>query len=122
MNKNSGQPASLNFQVDKDNLYREESITDLKIASILRMIPVNLDGSDDNSREPIFLGRSQLSTPQGPIPIQARLEVKTLEEAMDVFPKAMEGETQKVMESFRQMQAQQKKDEQSRIIVPGRNN
>lgn len=122
MNSSNGQPGNLNFTVDKDNLYREESITDLKIASILRMIPVNPDGSEDSSREPIFLGRTQLSTPQGPIPIQARLEVKTLEQAMDVFPKAMEGETQKVMETFRQMQAQQKKEEQSRIIVPGRNN
>lgn len=122
MNSSNGQPGNLNFTVDKENLYREESVTDLKIANILRMVPVNLDGSEDSSREPIFLGRTQLSTPQGPIPIQARLEVKTLEEAMDVFPKAMEGETQKVMESFRQMQAQQKKEEQSRIIVPGRNN
>jgi hypothetical protein len=66
-----------------------------------------------------------LSTPQGPIPIQAKLEVKTLEDAMDAFPKAMEAETRKVIESFKQMQEQQeqqKKTEQSRIIIPGMNN
>ncbi|WP_300464746.1 cytoplasmic protein [Desulfobacula sp.] len=125
MNSNIGQPGKLDFVVDKKNLYREESVTDLKIANIQRMVPVHVDGSEDTSREPIFLGRTQLSTPQGPIPIQAILEAKTLEDAMDLFPKAMEAETQKVVESFKQMQAQQaqqKKAEQSRIIVPGMNN
>ena len=122
MNSNGGQPGSLNFTVDKNNLYREESVTDLKIANIQRLVPVHLDGSEDENRETIFLGRTQLSTPQGPIPIQAKLTAKTLEEAMDVFPKAMEAETQKVVESFKKMQEQQKKTEKSRIIVPGMNN
>jgi len=122
MNSNGGQPGSLNFTVDKNNLYREESVTDLKIANIQRLVPVHLDGSEDESRETIFLGRTQLSTPQGPIPIQAKLTAKTLEEAMDVFPKAMEAETQKVVESFKKMQEQQQKTEKSRIIVPGMNN
>lgn len=122
MNTNSGQPGNLNFTVDKKNLYREEAVTDLKIASIQRLIPIHLDGSEDSTREPIFLGRTQLSTPQGPIPIQAKLEAKTLEEAMDIFPKAMEAETRKVVESFRRMQEQQKKTKDSRIIVPGMRN
>ncbi len=122
MNSNGGQPGSLDFTVDKNNLYREESVTDLKIANIQRLTPVRLDGSKDESRETIFLGRTQLSTPQGPIPIQAKLAAKTLEEAMDIFPKAMETETQKVVESFKKMQEQQQKKEKSRIIVPGMNN
>lgn len=125
MNDNVGQPGSLNFEVDKNNLYREQSVTDLKIANIQQLSPVNLDGTEDKTRDTIFIGRTQLSTPQGPVPIQAKLEAKTLEDAMDIFPKAMEAETQKVVESFRRMQEQQekkKKTEQSRIIVPGLNN
>lgn len=125
MDTSGGQPGGLNFEVDKKNLYREESVTDLKIANIQRLIPINLDGTEDSSREPIFLGRTQLSTPQGPIPIQGKLEAKTLDEAMDLFPKAMEIETQKVVESFKRMQQQQEqkqKEEKSRIIVPGMNN
>jgi hypothetical protein len=125
MNSNIGQPDNLNFEVDKNNLYREESVTDLKIANIQRLIPVKLDGTQDDSRETIFLGRTQLSTPQGPIPIQSKLEAKTLEEAMDLFPKAMEAETQKVVESFKRMQQQheqKQQSEKSRIIVPGMNN
>jgi hypothetical protein len=104
---NGGQQGDLSFTVDKKNLYREESVTDLKIANIQRLVPINIDGSEDSTREAIFLGRTQLSTPQGPIPIQSKLEAKTLEEAMDLFPKAMEVETQKVVESFKQMQEQQ---------------
>lgn len=122
MNSNGGQPGNLEFTVDKTNLYREESVTDLKIANIQKLIPVHLDGSEDNTREIIFIGRTQLSTPQGPVPIQAKLEAKTLDEAMDLFPKAMELETQKVVESFKRMQEQQKKPEESRIIMPGMNN
>ncbi len=125
MSNNGESPSSIDFTVDKKNLYREESITDLKIANIQKLVPVNLDGSEDNSRETVFLGRSQLSTPQGPIPIQAKLEANTLEDAMDQFPKVMESETQKVVESFKRMQQQQeqqKKKEQSRIIVPGMDN
>jgi len=122
MNSNSGQPGKLDFAVDKNNLYREESVTDLKIATIQRLIPVTLDGSEDSSREPIFIGRTQLNSPQGPIPIQAKLMAKTLETAMDIFPEAMEAETQKVVAHFKQMQEQQKKEKESRIIVPGMNN
>ena len=48
MNSNGGQPGSLNFTVDKSNLYREESVTDLKIANIQRLTPVHLDGSEDD--------------------------------------------------------------------------
>ncbi len=116
------QPNGMNFTVDKNNLYREESVTDLKIASIQRFIPVHLDQSDDDSREPIFIGRTQLATPQGPVPIQAKLEATTLEEAIDIFPNAMEIETRKVVESFKRMQEQEKKKNDSRIIMPGMNN
>jgi hypothetical protein len=52
--------------------------------------------------------------------MQAKLEAATLEEAMDLFPKAMELETQKVIENFKRMEAQQKK-EKSNIIIPGMN-
>ncbi|MBU1342143.1 MAG: cytoplasmic protein [Proteobacteria bacterium] len=124
MGGNSGTPNSIDFTVDKKNLFREESVTDLKIATIRQLIPIHLDGTLDGSRETIFIGSSQLGTPQGPIPIQAKLEVNTLEQALDIFPKAMEAETQKVIESFKKMQAQQeqkKKAEKSRIIVPGVN-
>ena len=118
-------PVGLNFTVDKENLYREESVTDLKIANIQKLIPIKSDGSTDDNRETVFIARTQLNSPKGPIPIQAKLEAKSLDEAMDMFPKAMETETQKVAEAFKKMQEQQEqqqKKQDSRIIVPGMNN
>lgn len=122
MTGNDGLPGGLNFTVDKDNLYREESVTDLKIANIQKLIPIKPDGSTDEGRETVFVGRTQLSTPQGPVPIQAKLEAASIEEAMDMFPKAMEVETQKMVEAFKKMQEEQQKKQDSRIIVPGMNN
>lgn len=122
MSGNGGAPGSIDFIVDTKNLYKEQIITDFKIATIRQLTPVNLDGSVDQSRETIFIGSTQLGTPQGPIPMQAKLEASNIEEAMDAFPKAMEIETQKVVESFKRMQEQQeqqKKAKDSRIIIPG---
>ena len=110
---------SIDFVVDQDNLYREESITDLKIATIRQLIPITPDGSDDKGRDSIFLGSTQLGTPQGPIPIQAKLEATNLKEAMAEFPKAMEAETKQVVENLKRMHEQQKKAQDSRIIMPG---
>ena len=120
MNDSASAPSNLDFQVDKENLFREETITDLKIATIRKLVPIKADGSDDMDRDIIFIGTTQLSTPQGPIPMQALLKVNTFEDAMDAFPEAMEAETQKVVENFRKMHEQQKKAQDSRIIVPGR--
>ena len=112
----------IDFNVDRNNLYREDSITDIKVASIRRMIPVTADGEDDPSRSPIYFGHTQIMTPQGPIPLQSRLMANNLTEAMDAFPAAMEQEMNKMVEQIRQMQEaeQKKQNDDSRIIVPGR--
>lgn len=115
-----GQPNTIDFSVDTSNLYREEAITDLKVASIRRLIPVLADGSDDPSRKPLFFGHTQLMTPQGPIPIQSELEVESLEEAIKIFPEVMQTEMDKVIENVRRLQEQQRQDNDSRIIVPNR--
>lgn len=87
----------INLNVDRNNLYREDSVTDIKVAAIRRLTPIKADGSDDDSREPIFMGQTQLISPSGPILLQSLLEAKTLEEAMDKFPAAMQKEVDKAM-------------------------
>lgn len=119
MTGNGGTPDGLDFTVDKNNLYREVTITDLRTANLQKLIPIKADGTDDDTRDIIYIGRTQLNTPQGPVPIQAKLAAATLDEAMDLFPGAMEVETQKVVETIKRLQAQQKKQQDSRIIVPG---
>ena len=120
------QDQNIEFNIDKDNLYREESFTDLKVGSIRRLVPTKPDGTDDPSRTPIFVGNTQLMSPDGPMPIQSKLSANTLEEAMDVFPEAMKqalGELVERIQKMRQEQQQQQQSQQnddSRIIMPGR--
>jgi hypothetical protein len=117
-----GRSDQIDFTVDKSQLYREESFTDLKVASIRRMIPVKADGADDTSRSPMFFGHTQLMSPEGPLPIQARLTANNLEEAIAAFPAAMEQALGQVVQQIKAMQEQNKTRQQndSRIIVPGR--
>lgn len=117
-----GQNQEIDFTVDKENLYREESITDFKVASIRRLVPVKPDGSDDKSRTPIFIGHTQLMSPEGPLPIQARLVANSLEEAMEAFPDAMQKALVEVIEHVKALQKEQQnqRKDDSRIIVPGR--
>lgn len=89
--------AKINLNVDRDNLYREDSVTDVKVAAIRRLTPIKADGSDDDSRDPMFMGQTQLMSPSGPILLQSLLEARTLEEAMDKFPAAMQKEVDKAM-------------------------
>lgn len=114
------QTPEIDFTIDTTNLYREESITDLKVASIRQLIPIKQDGTDDTSRKPVFYGHTQLMSPQGPVPIQAPLEAETLEEAMAVFPASMKVAMDQLLEKYQKMAEQQQQKEDSRIIVPGR--
>jgi hypothetical protein len=111
----SEEPALSDIVVDMNNLYREESFSDLKIASIRRLTPVRADGSDDGSRETIFIGETTLMSQRGPLPVQAPIEAANLEEAFDKFPDAVNEAVEKLIEQAREMQRQ----EASRIVVPG---
>ena len=111
----------IDFTVNKDNLYKEESITDLKTASIRCLTPIKLDGSVDEIRQKIFIGHTQLMSPQGPVPIQTRLNATTLDEALDRFPAAMQNEMAQMIEQAKKMQQEMEKAEQqekSNLILP----
>ena len=103
------------IQVDKTNLYREETFSDLKVASIRRLTPVREDGSDDSGRETIFIGETTLMSQRGPLPVQAPIEATSLEEAFEKFPEAVNAAVEQLIEQAREMQRQ----EASRIVVPG---
>jgi len=102
------------IRIDLDNLYHEETFTDLKVGWIRRLTPVTPDGNRDKSREPLFIGQTQLATPQGPIPIQCQIPAKTLPEAIKKFPEVMELTIKNMIERAKEMQEQAT----SRIIKP----
>ena len=101
--------------VDQDNLYREETFTDLKVASIRRLTPIKPDGSDDPGRPQVFVGETTLMSARGPLPINCPIEATSLTEAFEAFPKAVQDAVERLMEEAREMQRQ----EMNRIVVPG---
>jgi len=109
----------IDFNLDAHNLYREESYTDLKAGAVRRLVPVNTDGAVDKARTEIFVGTTQLLTPEGPLPVQARLMVNNLQEALAVFPEAMRQATREMISQLEEMQKKYQEKEDSRIIVPG---
>ena len=123
------QEQNVEISVDKNNLYRQEVITDFKVASIVKFIPIKPDGTEDKSRTAIFLGQTQVMSPQGPTPIQAPLKADNLEEAMDAFPEAIKQAVNQAKNQAMSQMAEnaiqrpqpeathQRKD--SRIIKPG---
>ena len=111
----SDQPTVGEIQVDTTNLYREETYSDLKVASIRRLTPVHEDGSEDTERETLFIGETTLMSQRGPLPVQAPIKAQTLTEAFEKFPEAVNAAVDQLIEQAREMQRQ----EASRIVVPG---
>ncbi len=113
---NAGTSKITDIKVDPNNLYKEEAFTDLTFATIRRLTPVKIDGSIDESRAPIFTGMTQLMSPNGPIPVQCLIEgAKTLSEAADKLPEAIEKTVQAMVAEAEEMRRQ----EASKIVIPG---
>lgn len=111
----SEQSIKIDVRMDQDNLYLEESFTDLKAGSIRRLTPVMPDGLPDKKRKIFFMAQTQLMTQAGLLPIQCEIEAQTLREAMEKFPAAVNEAVEKLVERANEMRRQ----EASRIIVPG---
>ena len=103
------------IQVDQANLYREESITDLRVASIRQLIPINVDGTNDTSRPIQYIGSTQIMSQMGPLPITAPIEASPRQEALAKFPQAVKDAVDAMIEEAKE----QRRQESSRIVVPG---
>ena len=103
------------IEVDRENLYTEETFTDLKVATIRRLSPVKADGSRDETRPTLFHAQTQLMSQMGPVPVNCAIEAADLEEAIRKFPEAIAQAIERMIEEAKELQRQ----ESSRIIVPG---
>lgn len=103
------------IRVDTSNLYREEVYTDLRVATIRKLIPIKADGSPDDTRPPLFSGQTHLMSQAGPLPVEAPIDARTLEEATARFPAAIRSAVDRLVEEAREI----RRREASRIVVPG---
>lgn len=103
------------IKLDADNMYREESYTDLKVGQIRRLIPVTANGDDDSSRDICYEGQANLMTPAGSLPLSFELEVDNLADAVAQFPDAVNVAAEKAINELKEMQRQQGQ----KIQMPG---
>ena len=103
------------LQVDVARLYREDTFTDLQVATLRRLTPVTMDGKDDPSRPVMFVASTQLMSQAGPLPVSAQIEAKDLRDAIEKFPAAIQAAVEQMVEEAREMQRR----ESSRLVVPG---
>ncbi|GAB3670180.1 hypothetical protein [Salinisphaera aquimarina] len=103
------------IKIDPDNMFREESFTDLKVGSIRRLVPVTAEGDDDPARETRFEGQASLMTPAGSLPLSFELDADSLSGAIDKFPDAVNAAAERAIEELKEMQRQQSQQ----IQVPG---
>ena len=103
-----------NITIDGDNLWKEETITDLKVGSIRKLTPIKLDGSEDDSRTPTFSATTNIMTPNGALPISGEIEATNLKEAVLNFNDAINAAIQKLQEDMIKMQQEQA----NKIVTP----
>jgi hypothetical protein len=109
------QGAMIEIQMDAENLYLEDTITDMSAGSIRRLTPIHKDGSVDVERPILYSGQAQVMSAMGPLPLQFALDAEDLSGAIDQFPGAAEEAVKRMVEEIKEMQRQQA----SQIVVPG---
>ena len=107
-------PAEDELAMNSAALYREENFTDRTIGNIRRLTPVDGSGSEDTSRETIYIGQTQMMTNMGPLPLNFEIEATSLQEACAGFAAAAEQEVERTIAEAREMQRQQA----SQIVIP----
>ncbi len=103
-------------KVDRQNLYKEDTFTDMKVAWIRRLTPVDVDGNVDLSRKVRFMGESQIMSPAGPLPVQFAIEGTTLDQAIERFPEALSAAVEEMISAAEEL----RRREMTGIVVPGR--
>jgi len=102
------------LKIDPENLYREEIYTDLRIATIRRLVPIKADGTPDETRETLYTGQTNLMSQAGPLPVECPIDATTLAEATEKFPAAIRRAVEQLMEEAKEI----RRREASRIVVP----
>ena len=109
-------PTADNMSVDTTNLFREETYSDLRAASIRVLHPVKTDGTTDSSRATHYIGDTTLMTQVGPIPVQFEISAVNLQQAFERFPEGVREAIERLNDRAKEMA----REEASRIVVPSK--
>lgn len=101
-------------KMDVAALYREELFTDRKVGTIRTLTPVKVDGSNDTSRQVIYVGETQLLTSMGAVPITFEIAAGSLEEAVKKFAEHAKEAVERTVKDIQELRRQAA----SSIVVP----
>ncbi len=104
------------IKLNRNELYREETFSDRRAGTIIRLTPVKADGSRDDRREEIYVGQAQMLTPVGAIPLSFQLDAKSLDAAIDKFPEAAKAVVERTLEELKEL----RREAASSIVIPER--
>jgi hypothetical protein len=107
--------ADMDIKMDETSLYREEIYTDRRIGTIRAMVPVDVNGSDDKSRETLYVGEAQIMTQVGPLPVSFEIEAGSLAEAVKGYADAARVAVERTVRELQEMRRQAA----SSIVLPG---
>ena len=97
-----------------ENLFKEESFTDLEVGTIRKLTPIHPDGTEDNERKARFTATTNIMTPSGALPLNGEIEADSLEEAIAGFSEAVNKALQKLQDDMMKMQQEQA----NKIVTP----
>ena len=109
------EPANANMEMDSTALYREETITDRRIGSLQRLIPIKSDGTADESRNTVFVGQTQVMTPAGALPLTFEIPADSVEDAVQKFGEQAQEALADTMRRLEEL----RREASSSLIVPG---
>ena len=101
-------------KMDPAAIYREELYTDRKVGTIRSLIPVKADGSNDASREVVYVGEAQLLTSMGAVPITFEIDAASLDEAVKKFSDHAKEAVERTVKDIQELRRQAA----SSIVVP----
>ncbi|HUN93242.1 MAG TPA: hypothetical protein VMU33_14420 [Burkholderiaceae bacterium] len=101
-------------QMDANNLFREDVITDRGIGTIRMLSPLRSDGTADSSRKTVFVGEAQMMTSMGPLPIPFEIEASSLAAAVAGYGDAAREAIERAAREIQDMRRQAA----SSIVIP----
>lgn len=107
--------ASADIEMEKTQLYREETFTDRRVGSIQRLTPITADGAPDDSRPALFVGQTQVLTPAGALPLSFEIDAQSFAEAVEKFGEHAQEALRNTMKRLEEL----RRDAASSLIVPG---
>jgi hypothetical protein len=101
-------------KMDAEALYREEMYTDRKVGTIRALVPVKKDGTQDDSREVLYVGETQIMTSMGALPVNFEIDAQSLGEAAEKFGPAAKEAIERTVKDLQELRRQAA----SSIVVP----